>query len=188
MRCWLAGSWSPTTGVTSGLQGVPRDTVVRSLAHVPLGWRPTILAVRVRRYRCGGCGHVWRQNTDAAAAPRVKLSRHAVLWGVEVGGGRPALDRTGRGQPRRVVAHRQRRRPLRLAGKSPVNVSTVSRAVRPTRTERRWRRPRCRNPIYCPTGDDDDQDCSTGPAATSRGWWRQDASEQGRCFSSSPAP
>lgn len=66
-----------------GLQGVPRDTVVRSLAHVPLGWRPTILAVRVRRYRCGRCGHVWRQNTDVAAAPRVKLSRHAVLWALK---------------------------------------------------------------------------------------------------------
>ena len=35
-----------------GSQGVPRDTVVRRLAHVPLGWRPTILQLRVRRYRC----------------------------------------------------------------------------------------------------------------------------------------
>ena len=43
-----------------GARGAPRDTVLRQLAHVPLGWRPTILAVRVRRYRCTGCGHVWR--------------------------------------------------------------------------------------------------------------------------------
>jgi len=50
------------------------------LAHVPLGWRPTTLAVRVRRYACTGCGHVWRQDTTAAAGPRSKLSVHAVLW------------------------------------------------------------------------------------------------------------
>jgi len=66
-----------------GSQGVPRDTVVRRLAHVPLGWRPTILQMRVRRYRCTGCGHVWRQDTSSAAAPRAKLSRHAVLWALK---------------------------------------------------------------------------------------------------------
>ena len=66
-----------------GAQGVPRDTVLRQLAHVRLGWRPTILHVRVRRYRCTGCGHVWRQDTTAAAAPRAKLSRHAVLWALK---------------------------------------------------------------------------------------------------------
>ena len=66
-----------------GAQGVPRDTVLRELAHVPLGWRPTILRIRVRRYRCTGCGHVWRQDTTAAAVPRAKLSRHAVLWALK---------------------------------------------------------------------------------------------------------
>ncbi len=66
-----------------GCQGVPRDTVTRRLAHVPVGWRPTILAVRVRRYRCTGCGHVWRQDSSLAAAPRAKLSRHAVLWALK---------------------------------------------------------------------------------------------------------
>jgi hypothetical protein len=66
-----------------GCKGVPRDTVLRELAHVPLGWRPTILAVRVRCYRCTGCGTVWRQNTDPAAAPQAKLSRHAVLWALK---------------------------------------------------------------------------------------------------------
>jgi transposase len=66
-----------------GCQGVPRDTVLRRLAHVPLGWRPTILQVRVRRYRCTGCGHVWRQDTSQAAAQRAKLSRHAVLWALK---------------------------------------------------------------------------------------------------------
>jgi transposase len=66
-----------------GGQGVPRDSVTRKLAHVPLGWRATILHVRVRRYRCADCGHVWRQDTATAAAPRAKLSRHAVLWALK---------------------------------------------------------------------------------------------------------
>lgn len=66
-----------------GSQGVVRDTVVRRLAHVPLGWRPTILHVRVRRYRCSGCARVWRQDTSTAATPRARLSRHAVLWALK---------------------------------------------------------------------------------------------------------
>jgi transposase len=66
-----------------GCQGTPRDTVTRRLAHVPLGWRPTILQLRVRRYRCTGCGPVWRQDTTVAAAPRAKLFRHAVLWALK---------------------------------------------------------------------------------------------------------
>jgi transposase len=41
------------------------------------------LQVRVRRYLCTGCGHVWRQDTTHAAAPRAKLSRHAVLWALK---------------------------------------------------------------------------------------------------------
>ena len=58
-------------------------TVVRRLAHLPLGWRPTILQVTVRRYRCTGCGHVWRQDTTAAAEPRAKLSRAGLRWALE---------------------------------------------------------------------------------------------------------
>ena len=63
-----------------GGEGVVRDTVIRRLAHVPYGWRPTILHVSVRRYRCQTCAHVWRQNMSAAADPRAKLSRAAVRW------------------------------------------------------------------------------------------------------------
>ena len=63
-----------------GELGVPRDTVLRRLSHVPMGWRPTLLHVTVRRYRCPGCAHVWRQDTTSAAGPRSKLSRSAVLW------------------------------------------------------------------------------------------------------------
>ena len=43
-----------------GRQGICRDTVLRRLAHVPCEWRPTILRVSVRRYRCETCAHVWR--------------------------------------------------------------------------------------------------------------------------------
>ncbi|HET7356524.1 MAG TPA: ISL3 family transposase [Nocardioidaceae bacterium] len=66
-----------------GCEGTPRDTVVRRLAHEPLGWRPTMLEVVVRRYRCTGCGHVWRQDTTAAAEPRAKLSRRGLRWALE---------------------------------------------------------------------------------------------------------
>jgi hypothetical protein len=53
------------------------------LAHEPLGWRPTVLEVTIRRYRCIDCGHVWRQDTSAAAEPRAKLSRRALRWALE---------------------------------------------------------------------------------------------------------
>lgn len=66
-----------------GCEGTPRDTVIRRLAHEPLGWRPTILRVTVRRYRCTGCGHVWRQDTSPAAEPRAKLSRRGLRWALE---------------------------------------------------------------------------------------------------------
>ena len=63
-----------------GCQGEARDTVVRRPAHEPYGWRPTILHVSVRRYRCSQCAHVWRQDMRQAADPRAKLSRAAVRW------------------------------------------------------------------------------------------------------------
>ncbi len=66
-----------------GCEGAPRDTVTRRLAHEPLGWRPTVLEVTVRRYRCTGCGHVWRQDTTKAAEPRAKLSRRGLRWALE---------------------------------------------------------------------------------------------------------
>jgi transposase len=66
-----------------GCEGAARDTVLRRLAHEPLGWRPTTLEVVVRRYRCTGCGHVWRQDTSRAAEPRAKLSRRGLRWALE---------------------------------------------------------------------------------------------------------
>ena len=66
-----------------GAEGVPRDTVIRRLAHEPFGHRPTTLLVRVRRYRCSGCGRTWRQAMTAAAAPRAKVSRGGLRWALE---------------------------------------------------------------------------------------------------------
>ena len=57
-----------------GCQGICRDTVVRRLAHEPYGWRPTILHVSVRRYRCKKCAHVWRQ-TRVKRPIRARSSR-----------------------------------------------------------------------------------------------------------------
>jgi hypothetical protein len=66
-----------------GCEGLVRDTVIRQLAHEPLGWRPTTLAVTIRRYRCAECSHVWRQDTTLAAGPRAKLSRRGLRWALE---------------------------------------------------------------------------------------------------------
>jgi len=66
-----------------GCPGIARDTVVRSLAHEPFGWRPTTLLIRLRRYRCAGCGHVWRQDASKAAAPRARISRGGLRWALE---------------------------------------------------------------------------------------------------------
>jgi len=66
-----------------GAEGAARDTVTRRLAHEPFGWRPTTLLVTIRRYRCTGCGHVWRQDTSKAADPRAKLSRRGLRWALE---------------------------------------------------------------------------------------------------------
>lgn len=63
-----------------GAQGRARDTVTRRLAHEPFGWRPTTLLVRVRRFRCEHCQHVWRQDMARAAEPRAHLSRAALRW------------------------------------------------------------------------------------------------------------
>ena len=65
-----------------GCKGIPRDTVTRELAHEPFGWRPTTLLVTIRRYRCADCGHVWRQDTSAAAQPRARVSRAGLRWGL----------------------------------------------------------------------------------------------------------
>ena len=65
-----------------------KDYAHRELAHVPVGWKPVTLMVRVRRYECReGCRGTWREDMTAAAAPRAVMSRAAVqsgLYGVVV--------------------------------------------------------------------------------------------------------
>jgi len=65
-----------------GAQGVSRGTVARRLAHVPVGWRPTQLVVRLRRFACTHCRRVWRQDTSSLAEPRARLTHAAVEWGL----------------------------------------------------------------------------------------------------------
>src|SRR4029450_13680790 len=105
-RSWRAGSWRPMTapragadaagvqeepGTPSGGGGGGRRTLRTSfgggVGAEPLGWRPTTLLVTIRRYRCTGCGHVWRQDTSRAAEPRARLSRHGLAWALEGVGG-----------------------------------------------------------------------------------------------------
>ena len=56
--------------------------LARRLAHVPVGWRPTQLVVRLRRFACTHCRRVWRQDTSSLAEPRARLTRSAVEWGL----------------------------------------------------------------------------------------------------------
>ncbi|WP_208320595.1 transposase family protein [Actinomyces sp. ZJ308] len=65
-----------------GAQGQARGTVSRRLAHLPVGWRPTQLVVRVRRFACTHCRRVWRQDTSRVAQPRARLTHAAVEWGL----------------------------------------------------------------------------------------------------------
>ena len=59
-----------------GAQGVARGTVARRLAHLPTGWRPTQLVVRVRRFACTHChrvrvaGHLGPGPAAGSADPR----------------------------------------------------------------------------------------------------------------------
>jgi len=61
-------------------RGRPLGTVTRRLAHEPFGGRPTMLLLRVRRYRCTACARFWLQDTSAAAQPRAKISQGGLTW------------------------------------------------------------------------------------------------------------
>ena len=112
-------------------RGRRRETrVTRRLAHEPFGWRPTTLLVTIRRYRCAGCRHVWRQDTSRAAEPRAKLSRRALRWALEAIVVPAPHDRPGRRGARGHLEHRQRRGPGRGptgADQRPSTASTASR-------------------------------------------------------------
>ena len=57
--------------------------MLRRLAHVPFGWKPTILEVVVPRYRCRPCRRIWRHSITAAAPSKGKLSRDAIMLAVK---------------------------------------------------------------------------------------------------------
>ena len=99
-----------------GAQGVSRGTVARHLAHVPLGWRPTQLVVRLRRFACTHCRRVWRQDTSGLAEPRTRLTHSAVEWGLRA----LALERMSVSRVTaalgELLAHRQQRNPDKRSG------------------------------------------------------------------------
>lgn len=66
-----------------GAEGALRDTVTRRVAHEPFGHRPTVLLMRVRRYRCDWCRKVWREDTSQAVSPRGKISRGGIRFALE---------------------------------------------------------------------------------------------------------
>ena len=81
LRCRPTTPASPCPGCAR--PGVRHDAVLRRLAHVPYGWKPTLLEVVVPRYRCWPCRRIWRHNITAAAPSKGKLSRDAVMLAVK---------------------------------------------------------------------------------------------------------
>lgn len=77
-----------------GCHATARDSLIRELAHFPFGWRPTTLQVRLRRYQCTECGHVWRQDLTRTALLGVawNTANDAVL----AEGQRLLIDQPGR--------------------------------------------------------------------------------------------
>lgn len=63
-----------------GSVGVSRDSVLRRLAHEPMGWRPTLLLITVRRYRLPALRPGVAADTTKAAEPRACLSRGGLRW------------------------------------------------------------------------------------------------------------
>lgn len=82
VECRLQASEEDPFCKQCGAQGAPVGTVARHLAHVPFGWRPTHLLVRLRRWRCQGCERVWRQDASRAVAKRDVLTLAAVDWAI----------------------------------------------------------------------------------------------------------
>ena len=82
VECRMPAAFEDPFCRSCGARGQARGTVARRLAHVPVGWRPTELLVRVRRFACTSCRRVWRQDTSTLAEPRARLTRAAVDWGL----------------------------------------------------------------------------------------------------------
>jgi hypothetical protein len=95
-----------------GAQGVLRDTITRQLVHEPFGHRPTVLMVRVRRYKCSDADG-YRGKTPPRGPGRGRKSPTADCdgrWRASswITSPCPALPRAGR-----VTVHRERRGPAR---------------------------------------------------------------------------
>ena len=150
-----------------GCEGAARDSTVRRLAHEPFGWRPTVLLVTVRRYRCSGCGHVWRQDTSQGG----RASGEAVAARAAVGVGRAGVSAPDGGPDRRrsgrVVDDRERRCPRRRAASVDQRSAAVRRRhhrrVRRTRVAAHPARRQVRHRDHRP--DRDPQRHRPGPAA-----------------------
>lgn len=83
-RSWRAGSLSRTSGAGAAAARARPGT------RWSVDWRTSRWAGDLRhcwsrcgRYRCTGCGHVWRQDTTKAAEPRARLSRRGLRWALE---------------------------------------------------------------------------------------------------------
>ncbi|QQC39087.1 transposase family protein [Actinomyces oris] len=76
-----AGVWEPFCKAC-GAEGQARGKVYQSLAHAPVGWQPTQLLVRLRRFACTHCRRVRRQDTSTLAEPRARLTCSAEEWGL----------------------------------------------------------------------------------------------------------
>ena len=86
MECRLQAREEDPFCRACGAQGAPVGTVARHLAHVPFGWRPTHLLVRLRRWRCQGCDRVWCQDCSRAAAKRALVTQAAKEWAIRAVG------------------------------------------------------------------------------------------------------
>lgn len=91
------------------------DGVRARQRHPPAGkravWRPMALLVTLCRYRCSGCGHVWRQDPSRAAEPRAKLTRGALRWALTATVCRHLTVARVAGR----LEHRQLRRPCAIS-------------------------------------------------------------------------
>ncbi|WP_136314383.1 hypothetical protein [Actinomyces procaprae] len=66
------------------LQALEEDAFCRvcGAQGAPVGAVSRHLLVRLRRWRCQGCGRVWRQDCSRAATKRAVLTRAAVDWAI----------------------------------------------------------------------------------------------------------
>ena len=81
--------------------GTPRDPFVRKLAHLPIIRRPTIPHVRVRRYRCGHCHRVWRQDSTGSTSASEALTSGSRV-STDDSRGSSSCHRPDRCEPRRA--------------------------------------------------------------------------------------